>query len=314
MRLLCVFVCIAGAQAAASKSSRAPHRKLLGPALALGSSVGLSMILRRRRRAAETAASEAALGDAAPVDARAVAKADKLFRKRTPDSCDAAAALYEGQLASRPRDGALLLKAADAVNAAMRLRTDGNTITIDGTVDTPAKRAIWKKDGARALDLATRGLAEISGAPDARALGIYMDAFMFSCSSKSLIKQALTGSGTEYRKMAETLANKHPKYDGDVGSAVLACFYYVAPWPVGSAKGAIDNAKKAAKRGGPTLRNLYYVGVIAYAQSDFLTAQEYFTRALAAKPGSLSEADFAPFMLAESARVLALARKKVDEP
>ena len=85
----------------------------------------------------------------------------------------------------------------------------------------------------------------------------------------------------------------------------------MAPWPVGSAPKAIANAKKAVARGGPTLRNLYYVGVISYGQGDFATAAEYFRKALDAKAGSPSEADFAAFMKAESKRALALAEGKL---
>ena len=186
----------------------------------------------------------------------------------------------------------------------MRIRTNSNTITIDGTVETPANKAVWKKDGQRAYDLAAKGLKAASKV-DARALGIRFDAFMFSCSHKSLVKQALTGTGTAYKKMGEELQSKHPRYDGDVGSAVLACFYHVAPWPVGSPKKAIQNARKAVQRGGATLRNLYYVAVISYGQKDYATAAEFFKRALKASPGSPSEADFADFMKSEAKRGLA---------
>ena len=57
---------------------------------------------------------------------------------------------------------------------------------------------------------------------DARALGIRFDAFMFSCSHKSLVKQALTGTGTAYKKMGEELQSKHPRHDGGAGSRRLA--------------------------------------------------------------------------------------------
>ena len=181
----------------------------------------------------------------------------------------------------------------------------------------------------------------------------------FSCSHKGLIKQALTGTGTKYKNMGLELQKRYPRHDGDVGSAVLACFFHVAPWPVGSPSKAIANAKKAARRpggvetmpvgfafavpskmttfvfqrckdhrtrassspspvgaaqvqrGGPTLRNLYYVAVISYGQGDYETAAAYFQRALDAKPGSPSEADFAPFMKSESKRSLALAQEKL---
>ena len=240
------------------------------------------------------------------VDKKVVGKGDALFKKRTAQSCDAAAKIYEAELERTGyADAELLLKAADAVNTAMRIRTNSNTITIDGTVETPANKAVWKKDGQRAYDLAAKGLKALDEKVDARALGIRFDAFMFSCSHKSLVKQALTGTGTAYKRMGEELQSKHPRYDGDVGSAVLACFYHVAPWPVGSPKKAIQNARKAVQRGGATLRNLYYVAVIFYGQKDYATAAEFFKRALKASPGSPSEADFADFMKSEAKRGLA---------
>jgi len=245
------------------------------------------------------------------VDKKAVGKADALFKKRTAQSCDAAAKIYEDELKRTGyADAELLLKAADAVNTAMRIRTNSNTITIDGTVETPANKAVWKRDGQRAYDLAAKGL-KASSKIDARALGIRFDAFMFSCSHKSLVKQALTGTGTAYKRMGEELQKKHPRHDGDVGSAVLACFYHVAPWPVGSPKKAIQNARKAVQRGGATLRNLYYVAVISYGQKDYATAAEFFKRALKASPGSPSEADFADFMKSEAKRGLAKAQEKL---
>ena len=93
----------------------------------------------------------------------------------TAQSCDAAAKLYEDELKRTGyADAELLLKAADAVNTAMRIRTNSNTITIDGTVETPANKAVWKKNGQRAYDLAAKGL-KASSKVDSRALGIRFD-------------------------------------------------------------------------------------------------------------------------------------------
>jgi hypothetical protein len=73
------------------------------------------------------------------VDRKVVGKGDALYKKRTAQSCDAAAKIYEAELERTGyADAELLLKAADAVNTAMRIRTNSNTITIDGTVETPA--------------------------------------------------------------------------------------------------------------------------------------------------------------------------------
>ena len=198
-------------------------------------------------------------------------------------------------------DAELLLKAADAVNTAMRIRTNSNTITIDGTVETPANKAVWKKDGQRAYDLAAKGL-KASSKIDSRALGIRFDAFMFSLFAQVAGQAGPDGHGHGLQEDGRGAAVEHPRHDGDVGSAVLACFYHVAPWPVGSPKKAIQNARKAVQRGGATLRNLYYVAVISYGQKDYATAAEFFKRAIKASPGSPSEADFADFMKSEAKR------------
>ena len=315
-RFLRALACLAMLASASATTAHAPamsRRKRV--ALGAGAGIGVwgvgRMLLQRRAKANAAAAAAAAPAETGAPNRLNVARADALLRQRTPASLDKAAAMYEAEIARCGDEPSLLLKAADAVNAAMRIRTVSNTISIDGTTDTPERKKVWAKDGARALDLATRGLAA-TPTKDARALGIYADAFMFSCSHKSLVKQALTGSGTAYKKMAEELQAKHATWDSDVGSAILACFYHVAPWPVGSADGAIKNARRAVKKGGPTLRNCYYVGVISYCQGDFATASEYFAKALAAKPGSLSEADFAGFMKSESKRALALASAKLE--
>ena len=65
------------------------------------------------------------------VDKKVVGRADALFKKRTAASCDAVAKIYEDELKRTGyADADLLLKAADAVNTAMRIRTNSNTITI----------------------------------------------------------------------------------------------------------------------------------------------------------------------------------------
>ena len=135
----------------------------------------------------------------------------------------------------------------------MRIRTNSNTITIDGTVETPANKAVWKKDGQRAYDLAAKGL-KASSKIDARALGIRFDAFMFSCSHKSLVKQALTGTGTAYKKMGEELQSKHPRQTASAGGPrVLLPRRAVA---VSSPKSDSECPEgRAARR--RTLRNLY---------------------------------------------------------
>ncbi|KAJ1462980.1 hypothetical protein M885DRAFT_504470 [Pelagophyceae sp. CCMP2097] len=228
---------------------------------------------------------------------------------RTASSCDADAARLERELVGDPDNARLLFDAAEALNAAMRIKTQSNTITIDGTINTPERRRIWATDGPRAYALASRAMA-LTPKANGHDVAIYADAFMFSRSHESLVKQAFTGVGSKYKALAERLQRDFPEEDGDIGSAILACFNHVAPWPVGSLKAALVHAQRAVSVGGPTLRNLYYVGVILYSQGNFAGAAEHFQRALDADAGSPTEADFGDFLREQSQSALERARAK----
>ena len=62
---------------------------------------------------------------------------------------------------------------------------------------------------------------------------MYADSLLFACSSRGILKQALTGTGREFKRIGNEL-RKYPQYDSGVGCALLGGFYHVTPWPVGS--------------------------------------------------------------------------------
>lgn len=144
------------------------------------------------------------------------------------------------------------LELADALNTVMRIKTNANCLVLEGTLDTAANKKVWKKLGGEALPLATAAHKALPG--DVRALAVYADAFMFSCSAKGIVKQALSGTAKEYKRMANEL-RKHPTWDGAVGNSFLGGFYNVAPWPVGNKKLAAQYLGEGAAFA-PSRRNL----------------------------------------------------------
>eukprot|EP00962_Isochrysis_galbana_P018024 scaffold5185_cov110-Isochrysis_galbana.AAC.10 len=70
----------------------------------------------------------------------------------------------------------------------MRIKTNANCLVLDGTLDTPANKRLWKALGNEALPMATAAYKALPG--NTRALAVYADSFMFSCSAKGIVKQA----------------------------------------------------------------------------------------------------------------------------
>lgn len=234
-------------------------------------------------------------------------KADALMVRRGLPNLEEAATLYSRALEGDKDNVELKLKLAEALNGQMRVRTNSNTITISGLLDTPTNKAIWAKLGPRALELAKA--ARDARPNDVRAAATYADAYMYACSSKGIISQALAGAGTAFKANAERIIKLDRTYDSGVGYAFLGCFYAIAPWPYGSLDKASANLDAAVKIS-PSLRNLYYVGVVAYKRKEWAKAVENLSKAELARPGSPTEADFAPFM--RTSVVEALTASKIE--
>ncbi|KAL1508009.1 hypothetical protein AB1Y20_007607 [Prymnesium parvum] len=235
-------------------------------------------------------------------------KAAMLMKRRGLKNVEMAADLLRAAHKRDPDNVQLKLELADAINTVIRIKTNANSLVLEGTQDCPAFKKIWGTLGRESLPLATDARKAMPN--DVKALAVYADAFLYSSSAQGIVKQALTGVGKKYVAMATELY-KHPKWDSAVGCAFLGGFYNVAPWPVG-------NKQKAAKylREGvsiaPTRRNLYYAGVNAYQLREYDKAVSFFSRALAApicEDPSSSEGDFMDFILEQSRRGLQLSKQ-----
>ena len=235
-------------------------------------------------------------------------KAVLLMKQRGLDKCEKAVGLLRSALKKEPGNIETAMELADALNAVMRIKTNANALVIDGSLDTPANKRIWKALGDEALPLAKKAYEGRPG--DVKALAVYADSFMFSCSAKGIVKQALSGTAKEYKRVANEL-RKYPKWDGAVGLVFLGGLYNVAPWPVGNkqlAKKLLGEAASIA----PTRRNLYYVGVNAFQLGEFQKAAKYFEKAMKAPCGSATEMDFGGFLLSESKTGLARAKQALQ--
>jgi hypothetical protein len=59
----------------------------------------------------------------------------------------------EAEIAEKPFDVALQRRCADALCGWLRLKTNGNTVTVDGPGDTPEFRSLWRAHAPRAVEL-----------------------------------------------------------------------------------------------------------------------------------------------------------------
>jgi len=226
-------------------------------------------------------------------------QAAELMKKRGAANADKAASLLRAALKKDPDNAEIKLELADALNMVIRIKTNANSLVIEGTQDSPAFKKIWRDYGGEALPLALDARKAMPNS--VKALAVHADAFMFSSSSKGIVKQALTGVGKKYVALATELY-KHPEWDSAVGCAFLGGFYSVAPWPVGSKPKAVKFLNEGAKKA-PTRRNLYYVGVVSYQTGDYQRAAEFFGKALktpVSKEPTSTEVDIADFLLERS--------------
>mmetsp|Transcript_3794 Transcript_3794/g.5877 ORF Transcript_3794/g.5877 Transcript_3794/m.5877 type:complete len:344 (-) Transcript_3794:126-1157(-) len=222
----------------------------------------------------------------------------KLLKKRTVASCSSAAEHFKKAF-DFDQEPSHLRDAAEALNAVMRMQTNANAICFEGSNDIPRHKNIWKKYGSESEKLASQALKERPKDPE--YLATYTDSFIFSCSCKGLVKQALTGAGSKYQSLAKDL-QRTPSVDSGVGYALLGCFYQEAPWPLHSSDKAMRNMELALQKGGKSRRNLYYAGVVSYKRKEYAAAADYFKRAANAPCGSVKEADFGEWMRSESQR------------
>jgi len=249
-----------------------------------------------------------------PAPAVDVSQADSLMRKLTVANCLAAADIYEAAAGPEATTGSarqLQLKAADAINCAMRIETNGNIMVLEGTVDTPAAKKFWGLHGQRALNLVRSAKKDAALASDASLAAAEMDAFMYASSAKGIIQQALTGAGSEFVKLANVLVSKHPTWDNGIGRNFLAGFYNIAPWPLGDKKRALAEVMKTQTRHPHSRRNNYYACLLHLQQGETAAAIGHCEAALRAKCVGTTEPDYCGFLTSEIHRLLKVARAQI---
>ena len=235
-----------------------------------------------------------------------------LMKRRTVQNCLAAADAFEAEAEATTAGKAaaqLQMLAADAINCAMRTRGNGNILLVEGTSDTPENKKFWATHGPRALALVRAAISsDPSLAADARARVIELDAFMYNSASKGILRQAVTGAGVEFKRLADEFTATHTAYDGGVGHTYLAGFYHVAPWPLGDKKRAIAEAEASVALSTRSRRNGYYVCLFKYLAADAPGAKAACAAATAARCDGDTEPDYCPALTREVARVSALVK------
>lgn len=112
------------------------------------------------------------------------AKAVVLLKKRGVSNASQAAELLRRALRRDPDNPQLKLELADALNMICRIKTNANSLIIEGVQESPAFKKIWRDLGSEALPLATEARKAMPN--DVKALAVYADSFLYCSSSKGV--------------------------------------------------------------------------------------------------------------------------------
>jgi len=247
------------------------------------------------------AAAPAAAAPAAPASPEQ--EGDALMKTRKLADYEKAIAKFDAALAADPNNAALMTKAAEARVAVMRTKTHGNIVRIGGTGDTASAKAVWKKYGKRAAELAEKGYN--AQPKDTQALLTWTEAYMFHSSSFGILKSLFAGAADQYKGNANALIKTAPKADNAVGHIYMGAFYMVAPWPMSDAKKAREQFEKAVKIAPSSLRNRYYLALQDYKDERFDEAKKGWQTVVDGRCKSGSEVDFCGFVKKQAKEGLA---------
>ena len=219
--------------------------------------------------------------------------AEELTQTRGEKNYLAALKIYEAELAKKPADLGLKLKVAAALNNVMRVKTNGNLVLINGTLDNDKNKAIWKKYGKRANEFA-KEVYEKNKSEE--AMLTKNSAFMFFNSSRGIVEAVFAGAADEYQQNAKILMTKHPKADNATGYIYQGSFHIVAPWPYQDFKKAYSLFLKAVSIAPKSVANQYYAGLGALRVKNWDEADKYFSNAIAMPCLTGTERDFCGFI------------------
>ena len=220
--------------------------------------------------------------------------------------CEQAVTAARAELAAAPDDPERQLALADALECVMRIRTNGNALLVDGGSDTPEHRAVWRAMAPEAVRLARTGRSKRPDDP--WALAVYTEAYMYDASSQGIVEAILKGAAGEYKRNAQELIDRFPRYENGGGYVFLGSFYFVAPWPLADpskGRGLLEQALAVAPA---SRRNLYFAGVAAYRVEDYARAAAHFEAVASGTCTTPNERDLCAFVTAESQRLAPLAR------
>lgn len=239
-----------------------------------------------------------------------VAEADALMKKRGLKNLKKAVEIYKAELAKKPGDVDLMLKTADALNGVIRVRTNGNSVLIDGTSDTAANKKIFGTLGKESLALAEKVIAKRP--KDVKAHAVYTDSYIYASSAYGIIKAAFTGAADKYQANAQRLSKLDKKWDGGLGYMLMGAFYTAAPWPLTDHDKAISFMKKALKVKSKSRRNQYYMGIALYRDGQYAESIPFFEAVPKSPCASLTERDFCGALKREAKRALKAAKENAD--
>ena len=114
-------------------------------------------------------------------------KANALLKKRGVANANKAAALLRSSLKRDPENVDIKLELADAINMEIRIRTNANSLVIEGVQDSPAFKKIWREMGGESYGYAAA--ARKAYPSSIKALAVYADSFLYTASAKGIVKQ-----------------------------------------------------------------------------------------------------------------------------
>lgn len=188
-----------------------------------------------------------------------------------------AVVLLEAEHGARPDDVDVTLALAQALNGVMRAKTGACLVLVDGAADTPANKKLWATLGPRAWELGRRVAAARPG-DEAAALTV-AESNMYRTASLGILTAVMEGAAKAHLANAEDLVARFPRGDAGMGEVYLGVFHLIAPWPVGDLGEGRKHIEKALAVAPGSVRNRYYLGLMALRAKDWATAEKAFTAA-----------------------------------